>query len=281
MQRTYIVSQNDIVPPTFSYSYFKNQKTMDTQKYKEALDVIEKIYEWQHYVTKERFFDTARTKYSMERERSVDELYSLFQLAPEVSMISRKDEQFDVKMELALKIAEDTYERFMSTSNIFRYPCEAKKVKYFYVEKDTDAVKEIEIDMAEPTDVLALADLFKGGTVDSLRHISDYIGTLRVVVGTQEKKFPYYEGDIYLKYSDVTDRIFYDYYHIDDLGVYLATDEGWKKLFYTNHRGYLDSEGKPDIQDENSYSEYMMTKSGQKFRYIGNIHKDKSVLTEK
>ena len=74
---------------------------MDTIKYKEALGVIEKIYEWQHYVTKERFFDTARTKYCMESMRSIDELYSLFQLSPNVSMISRNDEHFDEKIENA------------------------------------------------------------------------------------------------------------------------------------------------------------------------------------
>ena len=92
-------------------------------------------------------------------------------------------------------------------------------------------------------------------------------------------RISYFEGDIVFVYGNPTDRIFYSWIN-SDAGVYVATPDGWKKLLYVPGRGYLDKDGNPEYEDDKNYSDYKISKSGNGYRFVGNIHKDISVLVD-
>ena len=89
-----------------------------------------------------------------------------------------------------------------------------------------------------------------------------------------------YSGDIFFLHLNPYDRLF-DIWHTDDCGVFLATDRGFVKLLYTQGRGYIDKDGRPNIDEQHRYSNYMLNGTSKIFDIVGNIHKDISVLVDK
>ena len=157
--------------------------------------------------------------------------------------------------------------------------------RYFYQMGDNKEISHIDVSMRSRYDIVMFGDLLKRDDVKiiGVTHYLEELETKELNENNRNKKIAYYEGDIYFLFNDPFDRIFYDWYsHGDDAGVYIATDKGWRKLLYTPGRGYLDKKGELDFVDgKHFYSDYMLEASGKDFKYIGNIHCDASVLSER
>ncbi len=241
---------------------------------------MEKSMEWYSHirklqcrVSKERYFNTAMSLFGFDARKS-DLLFGQFQsLLSNIPLKSYETDETKELLVLSVEVAEKSYS-FVEEQGAFVPYDLSRKLKYFY--KKSGKKCELAIDLTSRYDIGLLNELMSDGEVD-VYGIVDYIDTMTF----REEKIDFYEGDIVLTYSDVTDHIFYDYYHSDDLGVFVATKHGWRKLFYTPHRGYLKENGEPDIQDETKYSDYMIAHAGRKYRFVGNLHKDSGVLVEK
>lgn len=259
---------------------------MDLKELKEAAENYCKIRDWQNFVSKERFFYVAKTCFNYTDERDIDMMFGLFQILPRMSVyLTDTGGKYDNEKRLTtqgLKVAEKAYEiahSYNCTSWNDMLPFDEHM--YFYETTDSDNVHRIAVDFKNAAQVIAIAELFKSSTFDGIRAVVRRLGGIESKDGINRTNIPYYDGDIYLMYSDVTDRIFYDYYDSDDQGVFVATEDGWRKLLYTPHRGYVDGKKKLLYENDTKYSNYMLNAAGKKFRYIGNIYEDISVLIDK
>lgn len=244
---------------------------MEKETIKSYLDVSAKLHELHWGVSKERYSTVAKELYGM-TEVDIDKYYGLFQSLPNLphNMLCN-----DENMEMlctSIEIAEKA--RNFSVPHAFVHT-DDKKVKYLY--RKDDELHELCVNLHDSFDIGVLSTILSDDSVDVL-NVVDYITTIESYGKTN--KTDCYDGDIVFTYADPTDKMFCDYYHCKDRGVFVITKKGWRKLFYTPHRGYLDNDGEPDIQDETHYSDYMIEQSGTKFRVVGNIYKDSSVLKD-
>jgi hypothetical protein len=272
---------------------------MNYEELKQAAKVFHRIEMVRSYVTKERFAMVASTRFGIDDERTVDVMYGLMNLTQRlVYYIANEDNEEERKktrwpeymklMPKAIEIAESAYELkpkewggdivpYIRHEEYKKHDCR----RYFYTETGYD--KTLDVSLCSRADIILLSELLQrdGVTVEG---VAEHLGYLQgETKGNSREQFDYFDGDIYFLYGDVGDRIFYNYYDCgDESGVYVATKDGWRKLLYTPGRGYIDKKGEIEYEDDKHfYSDYKMEHSGMKFRYIGNIYHNMSVLREK
>lgn len=262
---------------------------MKYDELKQAAIVLNRINVIRNYVSKDRFVKAAQCRFGIIDERMLDEMYGMFNLTPKILYYIANDNDKVVEyLPKALEIADAAYSMksadwdsdSIPTINDDPYIKDIRR--YFYIENGK--VLQVDINLKSSTDLILLSDLLQRNGV-KVKGVTYYIGELEAKeMGTDRTraKIPYFNGDIYFLYGDPTDRLFYDWYsHGDDAGVYLATEKGWRKLLYTPSRGYLDKKGMLDFVNDKHYSDYMLEASGKDFMYIGNVHKDITVLIDK
>lgn len=262
---------------------------MNYNELKQAAIVFNRINSIREYVSKERFVQTAQCRFGITDERKLDAMYGMFNLIPKtIYYIANDDDKITKYLPKALDIAESAYSMkgtdwdSGSIPSIKKDPYTKDMRRYFYIENGE--FLQVDINLKDRTDIILLSDLLQrdGVKVKGVTFYIDDLEAKEIGPNNTRIKIPYFDGDIYFLYGNPTDRIFYDWYsHGDDAGVYLATEKGWKKLLYTPSRGYLDKNGELDFANDRLYSDYMLEASGKDFMYIGNIHKDMSVLMDK
>lgn len=254
---------------------------MDHNLILNATSVLSRIVKTSHYVSKERFDLAAKVKFNLEDPKRLDRLYGLYNKACQaLHLFEHEDLQEDLF--LACDIAEAAfpgetvfYKHIPGLEN--KSDSFVDRRKYFYSIEGEVAVREAEINLRDAVSLHLLSELLERKDVE-LQSVVAYLGELHRY--GEEKRHPYYDGDIVFLYSDPGDRVFYDWYRTD-AGVYLATDEGWRKLQYVPHRGYLGKDGEPEYENDNHYTDYKIEDHGRGFRFIGNIHKDSGVLVDR
>jgi biotin-[acetyl-CoA-carboxylase] ligase BirA-like protein len=156
--------------------------------------------------------------------------------------------------------------------------------RYFYRTKD-GLDGHADFSLTQRSDIISLARFVERTDIEitGVTHHIDQLDTDETDSNRNRIRVDYYEGDIYFLFGDPTDHVFYDWYsHGDHAGVYVATDEGWRKLLYTPGRGYVGKDGELEFVDnEHFYSNYKLEASGKKFQYVGNVHHSLSVLVER
>jgi hypothetical protein len=130
----------------------------------------------------------------------------------------------------------------------------------------------------ESDDVIKYALLLQQECIE-IRCRLDFYETVETRYGTDRTKVDIYDGDIIF----CTDS---DKWGLsDNSGVYLCTDDCYKRLMYTPGRGYI-RRGEPDFEQyENGkdciHNSYAFNSYDRKFKVVGNIYVDNSVLTER
>lgn len=255
---------------------------------KAASDTYSRLSRMRSYVSKDRFVFAAKVLFNITEEKRLDRLFGIFScmekflyrmsVGAEVSVDDIRD---------AVAIGEAAYVDYESASKHVpsidegRYSPKDYRKYYYTVGDDRKDVKELEVNLGDGQNIVLLADLIKREDVrlvSAVRYI-DSIETDRIGRNADVKRVRYYDGDIVFVFGDPSDRIFYSWYN-SDAGVYLATPDGWRKLLYTPGRGYIRN-GEPDFENDTKYSDYKINKSGNGFRFVGNIHKDAYVLIDR
>ena len=259
----------------------------------QAAQTFNRINTIRNYVTKERFARVAQTRFDIDDEFDIDEMYGLLQMTPRLVYYIANYGVEGVQMPecmkhlpKAIEIAESAYslkpKEWNGDSvphiehNIYR---REDRRRYFYTADGKHLT--LDVSMSSRSDLLLLSELLKREV--EIDGVAEHLGYLEGEMNRQNvrEKFQYYEGDIYLLYGDPADRLFYDYSRCDKAGVYVATSKGWRKLLYTPTRGYVERNGELSfVDDKLFYSNYMLEASGNGFLYVGNIHDDMSVLME-
>jgi hypothetical protein len=251
------------------------------QELKNASQLFESIGEIRNYITKERFELAAKCEFNITNEKSIERMFGLFCEVPNIMYrIACHDEEIKDELTTALHIAQTAYENVEINNAMLPkleegYLYEKDKRRYFYRIGEDGAIQELDVNLNTPFGIITFSDLLKRPDV-KITGVTHYRGKIE----RNQSKVEYYEGDIAFVWDDPTDRIFFSWYS-SDAGVYLSTDGGWKKLLYTPGRGYLDKNKEPDFETDDCFSDYKISKSGNGFKIMGNIHKDLSVLMER
>ena len=265
---------------------------MKTQEIYDAAALFQRISHMQYYVTKERFCTIALAKHGIKDEEEAQELYNLFSSARRVMLYLNTEhdrKKFTERFPLAIQIAEETYDVYYRQSTMPCIPTDKwgnKDIRRYYVIDTANGNEPItfDADFSQKTDVIAFAELLKreGVKVKGVTHI---LGKLeRRVSGTKCEETNYFEGDIIFVFGDPADSMWQSYYRRKEEGVYLATDHGFRKLLYTPGRGYIDSKGKVEFEnDKDFFNEHMIQGlcAARDWRIVGNIHQDIRVLADK
>ena len=267
---------------------------MDIKELQQLGDTIREYYEIKNNITADRFKWIAMAQ--GESNENAELLYCVFnELKDGLFALSNQSRYnpadrrlgYAKKLTKALEIAKQTYQLCGSGKkysgdipNINRDVYEQDRRRYFI--RRAGEVLTLDVNLTNSTDIICLARLLE--SLDPEKHYDDgvidlthYIDKIRTDNG---KEIPYYEGDIFFLHLNPYDSLF-DIWHTDDCGVFLATDRGFVKLLYTQGRGYIDKDGRPNIDEQHHYSDYMLNGSSKVFDIVGNIHKDKSVLVDK
>lgn len=253
---------------------------MDHKQIQNAVGILSKIVETSHYVSKERFDLAARVRFNLDDEKRLDRLYGLYNKACQaIHLFQHEDLQEDLFLAVDIAMAAWPgktvfYKRIPGLEN--KSDSFVDRRKYFYSIEGETTVREAEINLRDAVSLHLLSELLERKDVE-LKSVVTYLGELNR--NRENKRHPYYDGDVVFLYGEPGDRVFYDWYRTD-AGVYLATDEGWRKLQYVRGRGYLNKEGEPEYENDNHYTDYKIEDLGRNFRFVGNIYKDPAVLID-
>ena len=258
---------------------------MDFKDLKSAADIFVLIHDMQQYVSWERFVLTAKAIFHINDEKLLHQMYAYFQkTANSPYYVAHNINGVNELLPRALEIAQAANgvrlpDSYLSLPRLGSGAYKPDYRRYYYTLPDTgDKVQNVDVSLNDPDHILLFAELLKQPGL-KFRAVTHLLGELEYTSFGEKKKQRYYEGDIVFVFADSTDRVFYSWYNSKN-GVYLATDEGWKKLIYTSGRGYLDKQGEPDLESDKAYSDYAICHSGVCFKIIGNIHDDYSALAE-
>ena len=257
-----------------------------------AINLI-KIHEIANYVSKDRFFLTAKAHFGIDNERDLENMYGIISTIHNYPRaIANENEKFSKYLPKALEIAEMAYgnrepyeDRSIPgvTEDYYSYSYEDKR-RYFYKrantkeERKTAEINSVDINLKDKDDIVNLAALVQSKDVHIVG-VATQVGKIKEYGDTEEK--PVFDGDIVFVYLKPSESMYYSWYG-DDAGVYIAEKNGgWRKLLYTPGRGYIMKDGELDYENDTLYSDYKISKSGNGFRFVGNIHGDESVLRDK
>ncbi len=257
-----------------------------------AINLI-KVHEIANYVSKDRFFLTAKAHFGIDNERKLETMYGVFSTIHNYPYaIANDNEKFSKYLPKALEIAEIAYgdrepyedRSIMGVSEESYSYGYVDRRRYFYKranteeERKTAEIHSVDINLRDKDDIISLAALVQSKDVHIVG-VATQVGKIKEYGDKEEK--PFFDGDIVFVYLKPTESMYYSWYG-DDAGVYIAEkDGGWRKLLYTPGRGYIMNDGKLDYENDTHYSDYKISKSGNGFRFVGNIHGDKSVLKDK
>ena len=249
---------------------------------KETFAQIQEISEWRGYITKQRFVGYAKAK-APYTDREASALWKVWEHIVELNWY-RLGEVKDEALKQVLDIAREAYESVCKGAHI-RYVDDSPKTpkwKVYYRREEGGELHRMEVDLRNKEDVLKYALLLQQEGVEILFR-ADYYKTVEASYGTrpinERKKIDIYNGDIIF----CSDKDSYGW--SDSSGAYVCTLYGYKKLMYTQGRGYL-RRGEPDFEQNSDnedclYSDYMFNAYDKRFDVVGNIYMDKSVLMEK
>lgn len=259
---------------------------MDHNLILNATSVLSRIVKTSHYVSKERFDLAAKVKFNLEDPKRLDRLYGLYNKACQaLHLFEHEDLQEDLFLAVDIAMAAWPgktvfYKHVPGLEN--KSDSFVDKRKYFYSIEGEAIVREAEINLRDAVSLHLLSELLECKDVE-LKSVVTYLGELQRSGERrrdgQDVVYPYYDGDIVFLFGDPGDRVFYDWYRTD-AGVYIATDEGWRKLQYVRGRGYLNKDGEPEYENNNHYTDYKFEDLGRNFRFVGNIYKDPAVLID-
>ena len=263
---------------------------MTKQEFFSAVAVIQQIGKWQNVVSKERFYKVAEAKFSIS-ERNADLLYCLFSTANKhIAWVNTQYDQKNVtaNLALALTIAEEAYRVYHNNDSVPCIPIEeyGRDMRRYFVKdaSDKENVKRysVDVNLHEKADIVAFAELLQREGVE-IRSVTHNLGNLERNERGEKKKICYYEGDIVFVFGDPSDSLWYSWYKRKDAGVFIATDDGWRKLLYTPGRGYVNKDLEIEYESEDCYSNYMIQgiADAKNWRTVGNIHDDISILVDK
>lgn len=245
---------------------------------KEFIDQIKELYEFNSYVTNERFCHMATAMCGVS-EREARRMWRIYSNLVEYKWYKLQDES-EEELNAVMAIARTAYKFVCEGAVVFHTDSEPQTPcwKIYYRMGEDGEIRQMEIDLRKKADVLEYAELLRRENIEILRRI-DFYETIELGTGANSEKLKVYVGDI----ISCTDNRLYSLNNKE--GVYICSAKGYKKLMYTPGRGYI-RKGEPDYEQNEEgrdclYSRWRICDGYDRFpRIVGNIYVDASVLKE-
>lgn len=263
---------------------------MNKQDFLSAVAVLQQIGKWQNTVSQERFYRVAEAKFGIS-ERDADLLYNLFSTARK--HFAYVNTEYDKKnmsanLQLALTIAEEAYRIYHNNGSVPCIPISqyGKDLRRYFVAETQEQgeVKRyaVDVNLHEKASIVLFAELLQRDCIE-IKGVTHNLGELKRKERGEEVRTCYYEGDIAFVFGDPSDHFFDCWYRRKDAGVFLATDNGWRKLLYTTGRGYVNKKYEIEYDGDTNYNEHMIQgiADAKDWRIVGNIHDNMDVLVDK
>ena len=245
---------------------------------KETINKIQELRNWNSYVNKERFTSYAEVKYSF-TERQAESLWRVWDYITTLNCFKLK-EVLEETVEMAVSVAREVYESVCKGAHIHWRDDDPKtpKWKVYYRKGEQGNLQQMNINLLEKEDVIKYALLLQQEDIEIL-HRLDFYEKIETSYGMDRTKVDIYDGDIIF----CTDS---ERWNISDKsGAYVCVDGCYKRLMYTPGRGYI-RRGELDFEQNKEgndckYCSYVFNSYDRKFKVVGNIYVDNSVLSEK
>lgn len=257
-------------------NFVKNIYNMNNQSIKQTLEHIKEIRQWDDYLNKERFISHAKVK---RNGYDAEKVWKIWTYITELNWYNLEGVSEDTITKVT-DLAREIYESVCCGAHV-HYRDEQPKTNrwrvYYNREEDESDIQQTEVDLLNKEDVLKYAALLQQKDVTILYRL-DYFETVEKY-GQGREETDIYDGDI-IFCTDKEKNMWSD----DNSGAYLCIDGCYKRMLYTPGRGYL-RRGEPDFEQENDkdvrYRSYVFNSYDRKFKVVGNIHVDNSILNEK
>lgn len=245
---------------------------------KETIEQIEQLRKWDGYVNKERFISYSEAKYSL-TGRDAESLWIVWNNIITLNWYKLKEVSGET-MDTVMSIACGVYESICNGAHVHwrEDPPKTPRWKVYYRRGECGELQQMNINLLEKECVIKYALLLQQEDVE-IYHRLDFYETVETRYRTDRAKVDIYDGDII--FCTNTDR----WRLSDNSGAYVCTGGSYKRLMYTPGRGYirrgeLDFEQGMDGKDCR-YCNYVFNSYDCKFKVVGNIYVDNSVLIEK
>ena len=245
------------------------------------LSIAEELGRWRCYVIKDRFVGYAKAKYGY-NERKADALFGVWDKIVSLNHWKLKDVDEDV-LNRAVDIARCVYDAVCKGGHISVVSNNPRTARWrvYYKENEDTELLQMDINLLDKDDVIKYSLLLQREGVEIINRVDFYDRTeVRCDSADYKKgqKIDIYDGDI-IFCTDSDSSLFND-----SSGCYVCLDGCYKKLLYTPCRGYV-RRGELDIEqydngDDYRYNDHAFNAYDCKFKIVGNIYIDKSILKE-
>lgn len=241
---------------------------------KYSIEDLHFLFTYRYYLTKDRFYYYLKAKLALS-DKELDPLWKLFNEFPNNIYNKELHESIDYVLQLTLPIIKEFIEA--AENKLYAYhdsnSNDKTSVKLYYLENQTESanngtIQELIFNYLEPLSLLSYAELMK-------RPIQ-VIGLMKFydkfqIKSTNREELEVYEGDFFT----TNDNFWRD----KKSSIYLINDSKVYKLNYVPGKGYLKTNGTPNIDKDTAYSSYAIT-GCETWSKLGNIVKDINILKD-
>lgn len=245
---------------------------------KETIDQLQELRNWSCYVNKERFISYTKAKYPL-ADCNAEQLWMIWDNIIILNWHKLQDVS-EENLQKVISIAREVYESVCKGAHVHwrEDPPKTPRWKVCYRRGECGKLQQMNINLLEKESVIKYALLLQQEDVE-ICHRLDFYETVETHYGTDRAKVDIYDGDII--FCTNTDR----WSLSDNSGAYVCTDGCYKRLMYTQGRGYIrrgELDFEQDVNDKDCrYCNYVFNSYDCKFKVVGNIYVDNSVLSEK
>lgn len=236
-----------------------------------AIMDMAQLSECHFYLTKERFFFYYQSMYGITDFNETKEDFKIFSEFPR--FFNGIDPSKVDRVNLVLTRSIEIVQHLKKNWDVRLYGFSERKSdqkKFFYSEKEDPLnFLEIVIDFYKSEEIIALSSILMREAI--VHNIAEKLTEIQYPKGSN-KDIAVFEGDIYSTEDN--------YWRDHRSRVFIARSSNWRHLNYIKGKGYLNSKGRPNIdEDENAYSDFAIT-GCENFLYLGNITTHSHVLKD-
>lgn len=237
---------------------------------------LRRVFRIRYALTKERYTNYAVAMFGLTEEEACREYEILFNIQRAmIAEFGRSPSDKTIEQVISHSFS---IEQVMIDKSHVNIPFELahktlfnKKIVYYSQPQDEE-LHQLKVNLDRSEDIICYAELLKRRC--KIKVVLDYVETINTSHdwdNRQSEEEDIYTGDII---SCMNDSGY-------DAGVYLCEgpQKGYSQLLYTKGKGYI-RDGKPDRDRDHSYTSYKFNAHDKKFKKIGNIYLDASILIE-
>jgi hypothetical protein len=240
---------------------------------KYSIEDLHFLFAYRYYLTKDRFFYYLKVKLAL-NDKELQTLWSIFNEFPKNIYNKELHESIDKVLQLTLPLIKKLVQISENKCYLHHNFTEAKtEVKLYYLENKTESasdfgnVQEIIFNFLDPMSLLPYSELMQRDDIVILGMLK-FFDKLNL---PDNKELKVYEGDFFTTNDS--------FWNDKKSSIFLIQNNSIYKLNYVPGKGYLKSNGSPNIDEDTKYSTYAIT-GCETWQKLGSIVKDINILRD-